>query len=221
MQSKPIRPPARRKIRRLVGGLNDVQPKLRRKIIRLITWNCSRGKYDEKRSNILSLNPDLAVFQEASQTKTLRCNDFWYGKHHTNGLAILTQKGIKATIGPIDKKAPWSIVPIVVSGKFSFNLLAVWTRAEEKYIQSLDKALDDYSGFLKKAPSAVIGDFNSNAIWDNPKKSTDFSRVAKRLFNEFGLQSAYHVFQNEQYGEESCPTDQFRWHKDDALHIDY
>jgi hypothetical protein len=112
-------------------------------------------------------------------------------------------------------------VPIIVSGKYSFNLLAVWTRFEGKYIQSLDKALDVYSGFLKKAPSVIVGDFNSNAIWDNPKRCTDFSRVGRRLLNEFGLQSAYHVFHNEQYGQETCPTHHFRWHKDEPFHIDY
>lgn len=40
--------------------------------IRLITWNCSKSKYDEKRAKLLSLNPSLAIMQEASQTNLAR-----------------------------------------------------------------------------------------------------------------------------------------------------
>ena len=143
------------------------------------------------------------------------------GNHHKNGIAILVQDKLTAKIGPIDNNAQWSIVPITVSGEFSFNLLAVWTRVERKYILSLDKALDIYADFLKKSPSVIIGDFNANAIWDNPNKDTDFTRVANRLENEFCLRSAYHDFYDEKYGEETHATHHFRWHKDEPFHIDY
>lgn len=97
----------------------------------------------------------------------------------------------------------------------------VWTCDEEGYIQGLDKALDAYGDFLKAAPSIVLGDFNANAIWDNPNRSADFSRVANRLESEFGLKSAYHFFFDEPFGSETIATHHFRWHEDEPFHIDY
>lgn len=189
--------------------------------IRLITWNCSRGRYDEKRDKLLSLEPDIAIMQEASQSKTAYGQDFWYGFNPKIGIAVLTTNRLKIELGPVDDAALWSIVPLKISGQFSLHLLAVWTRAEEKYIQGLDKALDIYGDFLKAAPSVVVGDFNSNAIWDNPKRHTDFSRVAYRLKTEFGLISAYHNHSHEPFGFESKATHHYRWHKEEPFHIDY
>ena len=67
----------------------------------------------------------------------------------------------------------------------------------------------------------MIGDFNANAIWDNPKKDYDFSRLANRLESEFKYKSAYHDYFGEAYGKESIPTHYFWWKEDRKFHIDY
>lgn len=107
--------------------------------------------------------------QEASQSEAAPGQDFWYGFNPKIGIAVLTKNGLKVELGPVDESVLWSIVPLKISGRRLLHLLAVWTRAEENYIHGLDKALDVYGEFLKAAPSIVLGDFNSNAIWDNPK----------------------------------------------------
>lgn len=189
--------------------------------IRLITWNCCRGRYDEKSAALLSLVPDLAVFQEASESRTALGNDLRQGDNPKNGVVVIATNGLQAEFGHIDEAALWSIVPLKVSGTTNFHLLAVWTRYEAGYIRSLNKALDVYGDFLRSAPAIVMGDFNSNAIWDNPRRQTDFSRVALRLEREFGLQSAYHKFFNERFGSDSRGTHHFRWNENAPFHIDY
>jgi endonuclease/exonuclease/phosphatase family metal-dependent hydrolase len=55
-----------------------------------------------------------------------------------------------------------------VSGPVSFRLLAVWTRAEHRYVQSLAGDLDTLKASRSRRPVVLAGDFNSNSIWDRP-----------------------------------------------------
>lgn len=108
-----------------------------------------------------------------------------------------------------------------VSGPVAFNALLVWTRKEHEYLHGLDVALTAYSEFLSTGPSVVLGDFNANAAWDNPRRPTDFSRVAQRLASEFGLRSAYHTWFREPFGSETRATHYFWRQKARPFHIDF
>lgn len=124
---------------------------------------------------------------------------------------------------PAEASVQWSIRPFRVVGPVSFNLLAVWTRREppNTYVEALDSALNAYGPLLRGLPLVVLGDFNANAIWDNPRRRTDFTRLAGRLRTEFGLVSAYHKFFSEAFGDEARATHYYRWHQHEPFHLDY
>jgi len=138
-----------------------------------------------------------------------------------NGVAVVPGNGFEVALGPLEPTAPWSIIPVKVSRPVELHLLAVWTRKEHDYVRGLDEALTVYTSFLMAAPAVVIGDFNANAIWDAPKKKTDFSRVAKRLTEQFGLVSAYHARSGEAYGSETQATLYFMRQRARPYHLDY
>ena len=189
--------------------------------IRLATWNCCRSSVAKTAEAVTALNASVTVVQEARRPAALPPGHLWMGSKPGNGIAVVPGAGFEVALGPVDPAAPWSILPVTVSGPIGLHLLMVWTRKEHEYDQGLDAALTTYASFLKAAPTVVIGDFNSNAIWDAPRRKTDFSRVAKRLADEFGLVSAYHAHSGETYGSESQATLYFMRKRARPYHIDY
>jgi len=143
------------------------------------------------------------------------------GSNPQNGVAVVPGHGVEVALGPVDPTAPWSILPLEVSSPFELHMLMVWTRKEHDYVRGLDLALNSYAPFLLAAPSVVLGDFNANAIWDNPRRPTDFSRLAARLSDQFGLVSAYHARSGEAFGSESQATHYFWRRRSRPFHIDY
>ena len=163
----------------------------------------------------------MTVLQEARRPAVLPAGGLWTGRNPQNGLAVVPGDGYEVGLGPVARGAPWSIVPLVLSRPVELHLLMVWTRQEHDYVRGLDRALSRYARFLRGAPSVVLGDFNANAIWDNARRPTDFSRVASRLKDQFGLVSAYHARSGEAFGSESEATHYFWRRRTRPFHIDY
>ena len=189
--------------------------------IRLATWNCCRSSVAKTAEAVTALNASVTVLQEARRPAALPVGHLWMGGKPGNGIALVPGAGFEVALGPVDPAAPWSILPVRVSGRAELQLLMVWTRKEHFYIEGLDAALTTYAAFLTAAPTVVIGDFNANAIWDAPRRQTDFSRVAKRLADQFGLVSAYHAHSGEAFGSESQATLHFMRQRTRPYHIDY
>jgi endonuclease/exonuclease/phosphatase family metal-dependent hydrolase len=163
----------------------------------------------------------LTVLQEVRQPAAPRPGTTWLGPNPRNGIAFVASPRVEIRLERVKRGAPWSIVPIEVLAPDSLHVLTVWTRQEHGYIAALAKALTSYKSFLRAAPSIVIGDLNANAIWDSPKRPVDFSRVARRLSDEFGLVSAYHARTAEAFGAESEATHYFWRRRERPFHIDY
>ena len=159
--------------------------------------------------------------QEARRPARVQEGSLWVGPNPNNGLAVVPGDGYEVGLGPMARGAPWSIVPLVMSRPVQMHLLMVWTRQEHDYVRGLNRALSRYARFLLAAPSVVLGDFNANAIWDNARRPTDFSRVASRLMDQFGLVSAYHARTGEAFGSESEATHYFWRRRTRPFHIDY
>jgi exodeoxyribonuclease III len=66
----------------------------------------------------------------------------------------------------------------------------------------------------------LIGDFNSNTIWDRPRRAGNHSNVV-RLLEDKGIFSAYHLHYKQAQGAEKHPTLYMYRHKDKPYHIDY
>ncbi len=198
--------------------------------IRLVSWNC-QGGFHSKLDRILEVDADIYVIQEASNPQLLGPllpSDQWHFEPRDapgKGLLVFARGDLR--IEP--RRSPGTpeyrhIVPILISDSFGreIDLWAVWaTKSKDRassYVGQVHLALDDLKESIR-ANTIVIGDFNSNAIWDT-KRSRNHSELVNR-FAGLGIWSAYHSHFKEEHGEESRPT--FFMHRDRtrSYHIDY
>ena len=105
-----------------------------------------------------------------------------------------------------------------------FNLFAIWANntsdKANQYVGQIWKALDHYKDLLSDKPSMLIGDFNSNTIWDKPRRLGNHSHVVDKL-KEFDIYSCYHNFFGVEQGQEEHSTLYMYRHNDKGYHIDY
>ncbi len=92
--------------------------------------------------------------------------------HAARGDSVLAFSGYQFTIDPIHDLSIKYVVPIVVAGPSAFNLLAVWTKEDDEkkamYIGQALAGANAYTSFIGGGPTVVVGDFNSNLMWDSP-----------------------------------------------------
>jgi hypothetical protein len=115
------------------------------------------------------------------------------------------------------------IIPLIVTGKQSFLLFAVWSQLTksrfDSYIGQIFLALKYYESLLKE-PCIIAGDWNSNKIFDHIKRVGTHSDVVDFLEN-INIRSTYHHLLNEEHGLEVQPTHYFRKNKSSPFHIDF
>lgn len=189
----------------------------------IVSWNCN-GKFREKFEQIYKIDADIYVIQECEDPQKYKNskyfkfakNHIWIGENPNKGLGVFAKDNIELKINNLFQTyCLRHFLAIKVNN--DFDLLAVWAGKpyiEEYYIyQSINK-----DNFNEK--TIIIGDFNSNSIWDTKNNSRTHSAVVKEL-KQLGLESAYHFVSNEPQGDESQKTFYLYRHKDKAYHIDY
>jgi endonuclease/exonuclease/phosphatase family metal-dependent hydrolase len=117
------------------------------------------------------------------------------------------------------------IIPIAVTdGQFDFKLFAIWannpTDRDGQYVEQVWKAVHHYSHLLTDTSTILVGDFNSNTIWDRKNRAGNHSNVVKLLEGK-GIFSTYHLHHHQTQGTEAHPTLYLYRHKDKPYHIDY
>lgn len=191
--------------------------------MRLVTWNCCRGTFAKKAALLDCLSADITVIQECGKPELLTDQLLWFGDNHNQGVAIVARGDYKLRELPQLGTAPKFVIPIEVEGPQPFLMLAVWAKVNDgcRYIECVVRAVEAYEHLLRPSQTVLIGDLNSNAIWDR-KRSFDLSHsgLVKRL-DGLGLVSAYHAYFNEQHGGESNPTFYLNWNEKKPYHIDY
>ncbi len=65
-----------------------------------------------------------------------------------------------------------------------------------------------------------MGDFNSNTIWDRPRRIGNHSAVVERLA-EKDIYSIYHKHLKQEQGKENHPTFFLQKNKNKPYHLDY
>ena len=84
----------------------------------------------------------------------------------------------------------------------------------------LFRSIHHYKTHLTRKPTILIGDFNSNTIWDKEHRESSHSHVVKFL-EERKIYSSYHLHYKQVQGKEEHPTLYMYRHKDKPYHIDY
>lgn len=197
--------------------------------LRIATWNCN-GALRKKWSRLAELGADIYIVQECEdpvQTKD-RAYQAWAGTHVWVGPTMHKGIGVFAkaalSLRPVAvHMAPLELfLPCLVDD--SWPLLAVWTKQANSpnfaYIGQLWKFLQQHKNFLQHPEAMLIGDLNSNAIWDEWDRWWNHSDVVRELA-AIGLQSCYHQHFVEPHGGETKPTFFLHRKVEKAYHIDY
>lgn len=196
--------------------------------LRVITWNC-QGAFRKKYAYVLEKVPDIAVIQECEQLNSLtfdsdgnpesmiRCG----GK---KGVGIFSFRGYHLEIYEEYDESIMYCIPLRVYGRHRFNVIAVWAMpnhiSEQSYIGQIQKALTTYHSFINECATLVIGDFNWNMIWDDPRRMRSLGKVI-RVLDTYHIRSAYHYYFREKFGNESRMTFYMSRKATRGYHIDY
>jgi exonuclease III len=189
--------------------------------------------FRKKAGVILKHKPDILVVPECEHPDKLLFDKgvmkpkdlLWFGTNPHKGLGIFSYSDCNFTLLEAHNPNLKMIIPIAVtSGDFDFNLFAIWANnpldPEGAYVEQVWKALDHYEALIRSTQTMLIGDFNSNTIWDRPLRVSNHSNVVKRL-KEKGIFSCYHLHHKQEQGKEKHPTLYMYRHKDKPYHLDY
>src|SRR6266498_6063764 len=200
--------------------------------MRIITWNCNMA-FRKKANIILTYSPDILIVPECEHPDRLKFeivtpkpNDtIWYGPNQNKGLGIFSYSNYRFKLLDIHNPELQLFIPIAVKNEhFSFTLYAIWAHdpndPDGQYITQVWKAIHHYDKFITNRKTILIGDFNSNAIWDRPRREGNHSTVVERLEKK-GIHSVYHKYFKQKQGKEQHPTLYMYRHKDKPYHIDY
>lgn len=200
--------------------------------MKLITWNC-QGAFRKKADAILLQRPDILVVQECEHPDKLKFslttqipNDiYWHSDSGKKGIGIFSYSNYKFELLPEFNPIFRYILPFRVTGNGqTFTLLAVWAmnnkeNREARYIGQVWLAINYYKELLSNS-IIIIGDFNSNKIWDYKGRVGNHSDVVNNLA-EKDIHSIYHKHFDIEQGKENHPTFFLQRNKDKPYHIDY
>jgi len=205
--------------------------------MKIISWNCKFGFTELKASYIEKYKADLYVIQECTyedieNIKTSKQNCIWYGDNIDSkyGIGIFSDMYKIKLLNEHNNKFRF-IIPFEISNKnISFILFAVWTKDKNKDCKKVEYTKQtwnaiNYKGYEKFLKNSIIliGDFNSNNYWDKEytrKKVPSHNDIINKL-KEYGIESAYHKYNNVIDGNESEPTLLWKMDKENKFHIDY
>ncbi|MCX6320411.1 MAG: endonuclease/exonuclease/phosphatase family protein [Bacteroidia bacterium] len=200
--------------------------------MRLIMWNC-QGAFRKKADLIQVLRPDILVVQECehpdkyvfSSTNKKPDSQYWYGDSRRKGICIFSFNDYKFELLPDFNPKFRYILPFRVTGHGqTFTLYAIWAMSnkdnyEVRYIGQVWLAINYYEELLRGA-TILVGDFNSNKIWDYKARVGDHSDVVNKLADN-NIQSVYHRHFEIEQGSEKHPTFFLQRNFNKPYHIDY
>jgi exodeoxyribonuclease III len=200
--------------------------------MKIITWNCNMA-FRKKADIILAHQPDILVVPECEHPDKLKFNDstpkptdmLWFGANQNKGLGIFSYSSFRFKKLRNHNQELKTIVPIAVTGgDIDFTLFAIWANNPDdpngQYVEQVWKAIHHYDKKLKRKQTMLVGDFNSNTIWDRKYRAGNHSNVVARLEKK-GICSCYHVHHKQIQGKENHPTFYLYRHQDKPYHLDY
>ena len=189
--------------------------------------------FRKKADFILAHQPDILIVPECEHPKKLKFNIdtpaptdmLWFGTNENKGLGIFSYSSFRFKLLRNHNPELKIIAPIAVTGgQLDFTLYAIWANnpadPDGQYVEQVWKAIHHYDKKIKNKQTLLIGDFNSNTIWDRKYRIGNHSHVVKHL-EEKGIFSCYHLHHNQVQGQEQHPTFYLYKHKDKPYHLDY
>lgn len=201
--------------------------------MKIITWNC-QGAFRKKIDYILELEPDILLIQECENIEKIMLKEkvpkikeiAWHSDDNKKGLGIFSKPYFNFELLSNHESEFRYIIPYKVTGKeLTFNLFAIWAMINSKdrsasYIGQIWHAINSYNSLLNENSTILIGDFNSNKIWDNKVRIGNHTDVVNKL-TEKRIFSVYHNHFNMEHGKEIHPTFYMYRKKEIPYHIDY
>lgn len=157
--------------------------------MKIISWNC-QGAFRKKNDLVLRLNPDLVIVTECENPQRLKFGEltptplsyYWYGSNQNKGIAILSYSDYKVEVLDAFNPAFRYVIPIRCESKInSFLLFAIWAMEDKdnrrrSYVGQIWEAINHYAHLLN-GDTVLVGDFNSNSIWDLKSRVGNHSDV--------------------------------------------
>jgi exonuclease III len=200
--------------------------------MKLIAWNANMA-FRNKAHLLMGYLPDIIVIPECERPEKLKfptttivpTDIIWHGDNVNKGLAIMSFGKYRLKLIEAHNESFKTILPIAVTGgEKDFTLFGIWANnpAEKdyQYIGQVWKALHYYENLINNECTILTGDFNSNTIWDKPRREGNHSTVVEKLAAK-GINSAYHHYFNLKQSKEEHPTFLLYRHKNKPYHLDY
>lgn len=200
--------------------------------LKIITWNC-QGAFRKKADYILAHRPDILVVQECECPDRLVFGTgtpqpqqiLWFGDNKHKGLGIFSYSDYRFRLMEEHTAELKIISPLAVTGgKIDFTLFAIWANNRDdpdgQYVEQIWKALAHYDPLLTNGPVILTGDFNSNTIWDRPRRIGNHTAVVNKLAQK-NILSVYHQQYKQHQGQEAHPTFFLHRNKNKPYHLDY
>lgn len=190
--------------------------------MKIVSWNCN-GKFRKKFKEIIKFNADIYVIQECENPNFYKGSDYysfaanyiWVGDSKNKGLGIFADSSIGLYRNNWDSDSLRYFISVNINHKF--DLVGVWACKPyiEEYYKYQSIHIDKYND-----NTILIGDFNSNKIFDKKHKDKNHTNTIK-LLEEKGLISAYHYIYSDNQGEEKINTFYMYRHLDKGFHLDH
>lgn len=200
--------------------------------MRLISWNC-QGAFRKKAAYILRQKPDILLVQECECIEQLvfppktpkPTASYWYGHNPHKGIGLFSYSDYRFELLDIFNPAYRYIIPFRVNGNGqNFVLLAIWAmddkqNRKESYVRQIWHAIHHYEKILADT-TILVGDFNSNTIWDRKDRVGNHSDLVARLAGN-NIHSIYHRHFQQEHGKEAHPTFFLQRNRKKPYHLDY
>jgi exodeoxyribonuclease III len=201
-------------------------------MLKVMTWNCNMA-FRKKAALMHSYKPDILIVPECEHPDKLKYEFedrqpnavFWYGDNLHKGLGIFSFTDFKIKLLSYHNPDFKWILPLKITNSVdSYTVFAIWANNPQdknfEYVGQVWKALTYYEAKIKRKKTFFIGDFNSNTIWDKPKREGNHSTIVDILAKK-KIHSTYHKHFDLAHGKEQHSTFFLYRHEDKPYHLDY
>lgn len=188
--------------------------------------------FRKKAKFILEEQPDILIVPECENQDRLLFEStikqpsdyFWYGNNPNKGIGVFSYSDFKIKLLDIHNPDFEFILPLsIYNNKINLTVFAIWSQKPKKhdcYTEQIWNAVHYYCDLLANENVILAGDFNSNSIWDKPKRIYNHSNLVDLLKSK-NILSTYHHFHNQIQGQEKDSTLFMQRKIDKPYHIDF